>query len=179
MTTDDVVPVIGLVDALDDPYGVAEYLVRSGCVYGLVDSEVRVADPEMVVLWITLEPWAPMAERGYPAERVSIAIWPGGWITAVPSGATTRPWRHRFPYVLGDLEQLGQLCLWYPDDPRGLRWEWADGLVSYVTIVHRHLQAEEYCRRTGSWPAEEAPHGQGKHPILTPALQQATIGGTA
>ncbi len=68
---------------------------------------------------------------------------------------------------------IGELCLWCPGDPRQLRWAWSDGLAAYITIVHRHIQAEEYWRRTGRWPAEDAPHGGTSHPIQTSAMRTA------
>lgn len=171
--------ILGLDDVLDDPRGIAEYLVESRCIFGLIDIEVRIAVRNMVVFWLTLEPWTPMAERGYPTEHVSITVWPGGRVTAVPIAASGRGWEHRNLYLLGDLRYVGDLCLWYPRDPRTLRWEWSDGLVSYVTIVHRHLQAEEFFRRNGTWPSEDAPHGAGYHPIRTLAMRQAALEGAA
>lgn len=159
-------------DVLQRPHQVAELLLLPSLVYGLVDVDVRVAEHSMVVFWLTLEPWAPMAERGYPSERVSITVWGDDRVTAVPRAAAGRTWCHRNVFVLGRLDALGELCLWYPGDPRPLRWEWADGFVAYISIVHRHLQAEEYARRhNGMWPAEDVPHGHGQHPIRTPALR--------
>lgn len=165
-----------LQQVLSDPYEVAEHLVSTGAVYGLVNVDVRHQSLDLVIFWLTLEPWAPMEVRGYPTEHVSISVWRSGRIVAVPVNRRARSWLHIYPAWLGSLEALGQLCLWYPDDPRSLRWEWEDGLVKYITIVHRHLQAEEYYRRNGTWPAEDAPHGtgpsgQGPHPIATPALR--------
>jgi hypothetical protein len=175
LTTDSV---IGLTEVLARPHAVAEHLVESGVVYGLTEVDVRVADPHMVVFWLTLEPWAPMSEQDYPTERVSITVWAGGRVTAVPIGAAGRTWKHRYPYVPGRLDRMGELCLWFPGDPRSLRWEWADGFVSYVTIVHRHLQAEEYARRhNGLWPAEDAPHGNASsYPIRTSGLRAVAEG---
>ena len=77
------------------------------------------------------------------------------------------------------MDRLGELCLWYPGDPRALRWEWADGLSSYLTVVHRHLQAEEFYRRNGTWPSEDAPHGPGPHPIRSPELRRIVAGADA
>lgn len=174
------ITVIGLEEVFRRPHAVAEHLLEPGVVYGLVAVDVRVADDDLVVFWLTLEPWAPMAERGYPTERVSITAWADGRTTAVPIGASARSWQHRNPFVLGRLDAMGDLCLWYPGDPRPLRWEWSDGLVSYVTIVHRHLQAEEYARRNqGKWPAEDAPHGPGRHPIRSAGLRSIVEGRAA
>ena len=171
---------IGLEEVLRRPHAVTARLLQPGVVYGLADIDVRLAARHMVVFWVTLDPWTPMAERNYPTERVSITVWDGGDVTAVPIGAAGRTWQHRNRFILGRLDAMGELCLWNPWDPRSLRWEWADGFVSYLTIVHRHLQAEEYARRhQGTWPAEDAPHGRGQHPIRTRALQAVAEGRVA
>jgi hypothetical protein len=154
--------------AFADPVGVARALSEDAGIYGLTDIEVRLAEVNLVLFWLTLEPWAPMAAEGYPTERLSILIWADGRIAAVPRGARGRRWLHRYP------DPLGQLCLWYPHDPPTLRWQWSDGLAAFITIAHRHLQAEEYWRRTNAWPAEDAPHGEGPHPVATPALRAAS-----
>lgn len=147
-------------------------------IYGLTAAEVRSKSRTLTVIWITLEPWAPMAAEGYPTERVSICVWDDDTVSAIPHQAQGHTWVHRNPDSLpvsshGPRGEWGTLCLWYPGDPRGLRWEWPDGLDQYVTMVHRHLQAEEYARRHGAWPAEDAPHGSGPHPILSPAVREA------
>lgn len=157
---------IGWREVLADPDGAAEHLLEAR-LYGLVDVEVRLADRDCVILRLTLEPWADLAELDYPTEHVSIMVKRGGMIAAVPL-ADDRPWLHRYP------APLAQLCLWYPADPPHLRWEWEDGLVAYITIVHRHLQAEECWRRHDAWPAEDAPHGGGDHPIRSLALRRAS-----
>ena len=152
-------------EVLADPCGTAEHLLNAR-IYGLANIDVRLAERDCVILRLTLEPWADPATLGYPTEQVSIMVKRGGMIAAVPL-ADDRRWLHRYP------PPLAELCLWYPGDPRSLRWEWEDGLVAYITIVHRHLQAEECWRRHDVWPAEDAPHGPGRHPIRTPALQLA------
>lgn len=152
---------------------VALELVEGGHVHGLTHVDVRVATDRLAVLWLTLEPWPPLAAEGFPTEQVAITITSNGAIVAVPIHGRERRWYHRNPYELGSLENLGALCLWYPGDPRALRWEWADGLVAYIRIVHRHLQAEEYWRRNGCWPVEDAPHGGGHHPIRSLEMRAA------
>lgn len=194
---------IGLRDVLDDPHRVADHLRRPGTVYGLSDVEVRAAERNCVCYWLTLAPWAGPAAEDYPTERVAISILTTGAVAAVPVDARDRAWLHRNPHVElnrwrglrstmfasappavreaaarqdllhSDIRYPGDLCLWYPNDPRSLRWEWDDGLIAYITIVHRHLQAEEFWRRTGTWPAEDAPHGYGPHPIRTEAVRVA------
>lgn len=190
-------------DVFSDPAGTASRVLSSGAVFGLTAMEVRFATRDTVVYWLTLEPWLGPAAEGYPVEEVAITIHASGDITAVPRHARERRWLHRNPAAesvwwgstwrawyrtapqpvqqaaiahartMGDPRLLGDLCLWYPGDPRSLRWAWSDGLVSYITIVHRHLQAEECWRRTGSWPAEDAPHGRGRHGITTNAMRTA------
>lgn len=158
---------ISLGDVFESPERVAEILQET--VWGLVEAEVRLTDGECVIIWLTLEPWRDLAARCYPTERVSLCVWRDGTIIAVPHRGDDRRWLHRQPTV------MGELCLWYPRDPRTLRWAWADGLVRYVTIVHRHLQAEEFWRRHEYWPSEDAPHGGGPlpHPIRTAAMRRA------
>ena len=170
---------ISLEQVLGEPRRVAELLIAAGDVYGLVGIEVRVADRRMVVFWLTLDPWKPMAKVGYPTEHVSITVWPSGRIVAVPVDARSRSWEHRNAFVLGSMSYLGELCLWFPSDPASLRWKWADGFAAYITVVHRHLQAEEYFRRNRRWPAEDAPHGSGNHPIRTVALRRIAAQGAA
>lgn len=166
--------VIGLDAILLAPHVIARDLLASKAIYGLVEIDVPVATRRLVTYRLTLEPWAATAAEGYPIEQVAISVWANGHITAVPVDPAHRQWLHRYPVgQTGDLHLIGQLCLWFPEDPRQLRWEWSDGLVTYITIVHRHLQAEEFWRRTGRWPAEDAPHGAGDHPVRTPAMQTA------
>lgn len=158
-------------DLMRDPRGVAHRLVQSGATHGVVSIDVRLASPEWCCLWVTLDPWAGPAAEGYPREQVAITVFSGGRVVAVPVGAFRRTWLHRNPDVHGNIRHLGELCLWYPGDPPALRWDWTRGFEAYLLIVHRHLQAEEFARRNGYWPAEDAPHGEGAHPIRTAALR--------
>lgn len=194
---------------LRNPQAVAEHLVASRAIYGLVGVEVRVATRTLVCFWMTLEPWIATASEGYPTEQVAISVWASGQIVAVPVDPTGRLWLHRNlaadlgrwsrsrrdlhncapplardtaiaeDWQASDPRLLGELCLWFPGDPRSLRWEWSDGFAAFVTVVHRHLQAEEFWRRTGRWPAEDAPHGDGAHPIRTSAMRRAAMQGAA
>lgn len=126
----------------------------------------------------------------YPAEQVRITVRPNGKVLAVPAGGDAREWLHRYPRssisALLALPRsatmpwefiVGALCLEYPNDPDHLRWQWSDGIDAYLRVVQRHLWYEEYWRRHGSWPVEDAPHGERPdgypHPILTPELQVA------
>lgn len=171
--------IIGLHDVLGDPDGIAQHLTSNADVFGLVDAEVVVATPTLVCMWLTLEPWTAAAAEGFPTERVAISVFLDGTTRAVPIGAGTRRWEHRNPFMLGSLDHLGDLCLWYPGDPKALKWSWANGFIDYITIVHRHLMAEEYWRRHGRWPAEAAPHGAGPHPIRSPELNEIVAGAAA
>lgn len=179
MTTGENLKIIGFEEVFRDPHGVAKRIIAANSIFGLIDIEVRRVDDKMVVLWLSLEPWTPMAERGYPTEQVSITIWSDERITAVPFDASDRGWQHRIQCIPGRLDAIGQLCLWSEFDPRSLRWEWADGLLAFVTIVHRHLQAEEFFRRHQSWPSEDAPHGLGNHPVRTFAMSRIVHEGTS
>lgn len=130
------------------------------------------------VLDMTFRPPPEFAAEGYRAERGRICAHTDSRINAFPLGSRTRTWHHRnpSPFGVGYGTLGGDLCLWYPRDPRGLRWEWEDGLEEYVTRVHRHFFFEEYYRREGEWPVEDAPHGEpatGAHPILSPHMQRA------
>jgi hypothetical protein len=160
-------------DVVQSARRVARELIEDGQVFGLTDVDVRAATDRMAVFWLTLEPWTSLAAEGFPTERVAITITSNGWIAAVPLEAHGRRWYHRNRYELGSMENLGALCLWYPGDPRSLRWEWSDGFVAYIRIVHRHLQAEEYWRRHDRWPVEDAPHGEGNHPIRSLEMRAA------
>ncbi len=155
-------------DLLLDPQGTIRSLGHR--IYGLLDATVVVQDPDFLVMELVLCPWEGPAAEGYPVERVRIAVWSSGRIEAVPLWTDSRPWLHRFPE---EYSAIRQLCLWDPWDPPELRWDESDGLEAYVHIVHRHLQAEEYWRRTNRWPVEDAPHGEGPHPIRSVMMKTA------
>jgi hypothetical protein len=159
--------VIELEAVFADPQRVAVRLADDSGLYGLRSAHVGVATPDLVVLQLELGPWAAMAAEGYPIERVALFISADGRIAAVPHAPHTRTWLHR------ERTGLGGLCLWAPHDPVSLQWSWSDGLAAYISIMHRHLQAEEYWRRTGAWPAEDAPHGTFFQPIRTSAMRAA------
>lgn len=149
--------------------------------------DVVVHDPVLTVLEVTFHP--PEALPDYPVERVRVSITAAGDVAAVPLGDPARTWHHIYPrprvaeVVAAPSDKtwpliwlLGGLCLEYPDDPPHLRWKWADGLAAYLRMVQRHLWSEEFYRREGRWPAEDAPHGAplfgSTHPILTPDLRK-------
>lgn len=142
-----------------------------------VDKWRRADKTGAVVVDVTFDPPPELAGAGYGAERGRVSVWPDGTVLAFPLGPERR-WRHRQPSPLGPAfgKLAGELCLYYPDDPRALQWAWEDGFDQYVTRVHRHLFFEEFWRRNGQWPVEEAPHGQppvGVHPIRTARMKDA------
>ncbi len=53
-----------------------------------------------------------------------------------------------------------ELCLFYKDDPTERRWTPDDGLGRLFDLARRHVTGEYIYRETGSWPFEEAPHGE-------------------
>jgi hypothetical protein len=153
---------------LDDPKPVVDALLADDSpVFGIIDAEVRLRTDRSVVIGLHLAPWPPCADAGFPNERVGIFATFERNALVVPPKADTRKWKHR---NRGD---MGDLCLWYPDDDPALVWRWEDGLESLITIAHRHLQYEEYWRRTGHWPVEDAPHGAGKHPVKSRLMRDA------
>jgi hypothetical protein len=53
-----------------------------------------------------------------------------------------------------------ELCLYFKDDPPERRWTHRDGLVRLFDLARRHVTGEYIWRTLGSWPIEEAPHGE-------------------
>jgi hypothetical protein len=164
------IAVIGVERVVRDPDGVRAQLLRE--VWGLRECDLLWADKGSVAFRLTLDPWRALHAEGYPTETVGVLVLSGGSIYATPHDAGDRQWRHRYPWQASVLQEL---CLWDPTDDEALRWTWADGLVSFVTIVHRHLLAEEFARRHGGWPAEDAPHGVGPHAVRTTEMQLALL----
>ncbi|BAH47248.1 hypothetical protein ACVH9Z_37180 [Rhodococcus opacus] len=122
------------------------------------------------VLDLTFAPPPETATAGYHKERARISIREYGDPLTFPLGPERR-WKHRYPAPLGaDNDYWGQLCLWFPNDPRPLKWVPEDGLEDYVDRVHRHLFLEQHWRRTDNWPTEDAPHGTPTtHNLPTPS----------
>ena len=171
-----------------DPHGCSRWLSTGDVVLGVAVTVV-LHDTKTTVFDVMFDP-PPPELHGYPAEHLRLTVMDAGQVFAVPVAAGGRPWLHRQPHLsVAELIclpkgtkltwelLLGPLCLWYPRDPAHLRWRWSDGIDAYLHIVQRHLWAEEYWRRHGTWPVEDVPHGErsdGKpHPILTPALRSA------
>ncbi len=149
-----------LKDVLRDPDEVAE---RVNDDQALVHLTVDEHGRDRATFHAAFQPPIAFADEGYSAERARIIVPTKQTPLAFPVGPP-RAWKHRNG-------PLGDLCLWFDGDPRGLRWEWDDGFGAYVAIVHRHLFFEEMWRRTGSWPVEDAPHGPGEHPVRTLEMQ--------
>jgi hypothetical protein len=146
--------------------------------FGVQVDSARRQSSGAVVIDFFFDPPPELAAAGYCTERGRIAVTASGQVASFPLGSVGRRWKHRNGSPLGPIfDHLGgDLCLWYRHDPRGLRWEWDDGFEQYVTRVHRHLFFEEYWRRTGEWPFEDAPHGEpaaGVHPVLTRQMRKA------
>jgi len=129
--------------------------------------------PDRVVLRLTVLPDDPtLIAEGYPVEEVQVVVHRSGKVRAIPKSGLGRAWLHRNSWLGVGLD----LCLWDPNDPEALRWSWEDGLEEYLRIVARHLVYEEYHRRHGEWPVEDAPHGispTGSWPIRTGGMKRA------
>lgn len=57
----------------------------------------------------------------------------------------------------------GELCMWYPSDPKENRWIFADGLLHLLVLILFHLFREAWWRETGGnengeWLGPEVPH---------------------
>ncbi len=136
----------------------------------VVGSVVTDWSSAVVKLDLQLQPPLELQAHGYQVEQIRIvqrrdATQPVP--EAFPSGSA-RSWLHRNPGADGS--PGGALCLWYPEDPPRLCWDWSHGFERFVFLVQRHLETEELVRRGNPWPVEDAPHGHrldGKpHPIL-------------
>lgn len=159
----------GLNDVLADPTRIAANLLHADAVFGLVAAAGRSGVGGAAVLDLTLAPLPALARDGYPTEQVRLVIHPDRSVHAFPRNSGDREFKHRNPPPLRDL------CLQYENDDAALRWLPEDGLEPLITRVHRHLMAEEAWRRNGTWPFEDAPHGQppaGIHPIRSERTQE-------
>ena len=179
----------GLEHVRQSPQTCIRWLNESGTVDGM-DVTVVIHNSRLTIFDVRFEPPPPWGLPGYPPQRVRVVVRDGGQTLAVPAPNDDREWLHRYPRLsirqilarpkstpIPWEELLGSLCLEYPKDPNHLRWGWSDGIDAYLRIVQRHLWCEEYWRRHGSWPVEDAPHGNrpdGRpHPIKTPSLRVA------
>jgi hypothetical protein len=137
------------------PHQAATHLVREQVGVGV--TRTLVPRGGGCVIDFRFNPTAELLDAGYCDERARVSVAPDGELYAFPLGPA-RAWKHRYPFqpTTGFCKQL---CLWYPGDPRPLSWVWDDGFEDYVARVHRHLYCEEFWRREGRWPTEDAPHG--------------------
>lgn len=166
-----------------DPQGCCGWLNETLSQHG-IHIAVTGHDTDRTVLTVMCDAVTFDDDGTYPAEVVTVVVDHDGDIQALPALTDGRSWHHRFPWhtlaeiLRGAAPEPGKLCLWYVRDPRRLRWEWSDGLDTYLLIVQRHLLAEEYYRRHRHWPTEDAPHGipgDGKpHPIISTELRDAS-----
>ncbi|WP_081597287.1 hypothetical protein [Nocardia cyriacigeorgica] len=166
-----------LSDLLADPDGVLARLTARQA--GVSVDRTRAPQCGGYGIDLSFAPPPELVVAGYNTERARISITPDEEIVSFPLGSV-RQWKHRYSFD-PDTGCYGQLCLWFPGDPRPLRWVWDDGLDDYVARVHRHLFYEEFWRRTGNWPSEDAPHGAGEpghvkgnqpvYPIQSPELR--------
>ena len=167
---------IGLEEVMASSNSVAEALGSLECIDSISVKRVRKDRIVFQAVLLPNDPAGVFISQNYPIETVNIVIFPNGEIYSIPKSGKGRNWKHRYyPYGVPM-----HLCLWYPDDPTELRWLWEDGLREYVRIVARHLIYEEYWRRTGQWPIEDAHHGyppdRSAWPIVTPEMLKAIKG---
>jgi hypothetical protein len=152
-----------LSEVLADPVRAAVAITTSGTVFG-VAATGRATQCGAAVLDVMLDPLPGLAAAGYPVEKARIAILRDQRTFAYVLSGRARSFKHRNP------PPSQSLCLQYSEDDAALRWIAEDGLEPLVTLVRRHLIFEEYNRRHGHWPCEDAPHGPSKagaHPVVT------------
>jgi hypothetical protein len=63
-----------------------------------------------------------------------------------------------------------ELCLYFKNDPPERRWTHQDGLRRLFDLARRHVTGEYIARTEGSWPIEEAPHGETDPAPSDPSL---------
>jgi hypothetical protein len=85
-----------------------------------------------------------------PEQTATIVFRPK--LSTVPRVFTDGPWES--PHRYAD----GSLCMWHPRDQPEKRWTRRDGAAALLGHVVAHLLREEWWRRTGEWPGEEAAH---------------------
>jgi hypothetical protein len=154
---------------LADPARAADDLDRDGNVFGVRSAEGRSTRSGTAILEMALDPFPALAAESYPAERIRIAILRDERAFAYVLSGPERSFKHRNP------APHRSLCLQYDADDEALKWLPEDGLEELVTLVHKHVIFEEYNRRHGLWPGEDAPHGlagTGIHPVLTAQMRQ-------
>lgn len=153
---------------LADPARAARELEYGGHVFGVRAAGGRATRYGAALLEMTLDPLPAFAMEQYPAEDIRIAILTDERAFAYVRSGRERSFKHRNP------APHRSLCLHYDADDDALKWLPEDGLEELVTLVHKHVIFEEYNRRHGRWPCEDAPHGpvrDGGHPIATSRMR--------
>jgi hypothetical protein len=148
-------------DCLGRPDWVLERLQRD-CSY--VGSATATDADDGVVFVVELLPLRDLEPHGFEPETVRVLVRDDEQVFAlVPTDG--RKWKHTYDGFY--------FCLWFPDDPPQLKWDWSKGFATYLWILDRHVLYEEQWRRSGEWPVEDAPHGRGttRHEIRTPRLR--------
>jgi hypothetical protein len=160
---------LSLTEVLADPAATATDLCTSGAVFGVEAATGRRGVAGAVILELDLASLPALAAEGFPREAVRLVIRADRVPHAFPRGDPHRRFLHRNPLPMRDL------CLQYERDDPALRWMPDDGLEPLVTLVHRHLIFEEAWRRDGSWPIEDAPHGDvpAGHPLRSQLMRDA------
>ena len=169
-----------------DPESCCRWLIESGAV-SYADLVTVLQTEGITVFDVRFDVPAELGD--YPVEHAKVSVLADASIAAVPVGDRDRPWHHRYPQwsidqIIGHadgpllwLSVVGGLCLWYPGDPPAWRWNWDQGFDTFLQLVQRHLWSEEYYRRHGHWPVEDAPHGERAdgttHPFNPPFLRCA------
>ena len=102
----------------------------------------------------------------FPSRKVDALVPFSGeepWVFV--DGPTDSP--HR--YHVSDKGYI-RLCMWYPQDPPGARWRFADGLLELLGYARTHLLREAFYREdlakcgTAEWLGPEAPHSPSSSP---------------
>lgn len=153
---------------LADAASAARHLMQDGKTFGAHEVSGRAVAGDAAMLEMTLDPLPALARVGYPAERVRIVVLRDLRVFAYVLTGRERTFKHRNPWP------SRSLCLFYDQDDPALVWRPEDGLEEYVELVRRHLAFEEYHRRHGKWPCEDAPHGRGEpsgHPIMSEQMR--------
>ena len=169
-------------ELFDDPRFVATRIERLHA--GVIVDQAWAPSIGGAVVEITYTAPPELRAAGYGRERAR-TYFRADWDPLTYPLGPDRRWKHRYPSPLGPEfgYSCGELCLWFPNDPRPLRWILADGVEDYVNRVHRHLFLEEHWRRTDDWPTEDTPHGSpvandlsatsSTYPIATRAFRNA------
>lgn len=145
-----------MTQVLDDPSLAARQIAADTALPFVFAARVAYRSRTRLEIRVQFEPWPAMAAKDYPTEKVRLRInTAGGNVTVLPMPGDRRDWEHKNPREAG-----GGLCLYFPEDPEALVWSpERNTFEDLLGIISRHLQAEEYRRRNGHWPWEDAPHG--------------------